>query len=72
MVPNPARRVYSSEELHRLRDSKSQPKLCEAIEEHDANDAELVKGMFATRVAGHHTAPLCRCHPNPDALSLYR
>jgi hypothetical protein len=39
------RRVYSAEELHRLRASCSQPKLREAIEEHDGEDAELVKGM---------------------------
>ena len=38
------RRVYSAEELHRLRGSCSQPKLHEAIEEHDGDDAELVKG----------------------------
>lgn len=38
------RRVYSAEELHRLRLSCSQPKLREAIEEHDGEDAELVKG----------------------------
>ena len=38
------RRVYSAEELHRLRASCSQPKLHEAIEEHDSDDAELVKG----------------------------
>lgn len=38
------RRVYSAEELHRLRGSCSQPKLREAIEEHDGEDAELVKG----------------------------
>ena len=38
------RRVYSAEELHRLRGSCSQQKLREAIEEHDGEDAELVKG----------------------------
>lgn len=38
------RRVYSAEELHRLRTSCSQPKLQEAIEERDGEDAELVKG----------------------------
>lgn len=44
------RRVYSAEQLHSLRDTKSQPLLSEAIEEHDGVDAELVKGMiFATR-----------------------
>ena len=40
------RRVYSADELHRLRASCSQPKLHEAIEERDGEDAELVKGMF--------------------------
>lgn len=39
-----ARRVYSAEQLHRLRASSSAPKLREAIEEHDGEDAELVKG----------------------------
>jgi hypothetical protein len=39
-----ARRVYSAEQLHRLRASFSAPKLREAIEEHDGEDAELVKG----------------------------
>ncbi|KAK5696679.1 hypothetical protein LTR97_007983 [Elasticomyces elasticus] len=43
MVSRPTRRVYSAEELHRLRGTTSQPKLCEAIEEHDGDDAELVK-----------------------------
>lgn len=38
------RKVYSAEELHRLRGSQSQPKLHEAIEERDAEDAEIVKG----------------------------
>jgi len=45
------RRTYSAEELHRLRGRVSQPRLSEAIEEHDAEDAELVKGKgrnFAT------------------------
>lgn len=40
------RRVYSAEQLHRLRVSCSQPKLSEAIEEHDGDDAELIKGKF--------------------------
>ena len=49
-VPRSTRRVYSAEELHQLRNTVSQPKLREAIEEHDAEDAELVKGKrtFAT------------------------
>lgn len=38
------RRVYSAEELHRLRGTQSQPRLREAIEEHDGEDAEVVKG----------------------------
>lgn len=46
------RRVYSAEELHRLRGTTSQPKLREAIEAHDGDDAELVKGtQFATPAA---------------------
>jgi hypothetical protein len=40
-----ARRTYSAEELQRLRFRVSQPRLREAIEEHDGEDAELVKGM---------------------------
>ncbi|KAK3117574.1 hypothetical protein LTR53_000899 [Teratosphaeriaceae sp. CCFEE 6253] len=47
MVTKPSRHVYSAEELHRLRDTKSQPKLCEAIEEHDGDDAELVKATLS-------------------------
>ncbi|EMC91900.1 hypothetical protein BAUCODRAFT_309568 [Baudoinia panamericana UAMH 10762] len=43
-IPNRAtRRVYSLEELHRLRGTVSQPRLREAMEEHDGEDAELVK-----------------------------
>ncbi|KAF2482871.1 hypothetical protein BDY17DRAFT_136638 [Neohortaea acidophila] len=37
------RRVYSAEQLYRLRVSCSQPKLREAIEDNDGEDAELVK-----------------------------
>lgn len=41
------RRVYSAEELHRLRSTVSYPdRLREAIEEHDGEDAELVKGKI--------------------------
>jgi len=40
------RRVYSAEQLHKLRGSFSAPKLREAIEEHDGEDAELVKGIL--------------------------
>lgn len=40
------RRVYSAEQLHKLRGSFSAPKLREAIEEHDGEDAELVKGTL--------------------------
>lgn len=47
-VDKSTRRVYSAEELYRLRGSCSQPKLREAIEEHEGEDAELVKGEFAT------------------------
>ena len=47
MALKPTRRVYSAEELHRLRDTTSQPRLREAIEEHDGDDAELVKGTSA-------------------------
>jgi len=43
-VQKSTRRVYSAEQLHRLRGTCSQPKLSEAIEEHDGEDAELVKG----------------------------
>ena len=51
VVPN--RRVYSAEYLHKLRGSSSQPKLCEAIEERDGEDAELVKGRFKTAGRTH-------------------
>ena len=47
----PPRRVYSAEQLQRLRASCSQPKLREAIEELDGEDAELVKGMRPTHAA---------------------
>lgn len=47
-VGKSTRRVYSAEELYRLRGTSSQPKLREAIEEHEGEDAELVKGKFAT------------------------
>ncbi|KAK3677843.1 hypothetical protein LTR78_001938 [Recurvomyces mirabilis] len=43
MAPNIARRVYSAEQLHRFRSASSQPRLHEAIEEHDVEDAELIK-----------------------------
>lgn len=46
-VSKSARRVYSAEELHRLRSAQSQPKLQESIEERDGEDAELVKGKHA-------------------------
>jgi hypothetical protein len=51
-MPVTARRVYSAQELHRLRDSSSQPKLREAIEQHDVGDAEVVKGMSEPRARG--------------------
>jgi hypothetical protein len=44
MADRTTRRVYSAEQLHKLRGSFSAPKLREAIEEHDGEDAELVKG----------------------------
>jgi hypothetical protein len=61
-MPATARRVYSAQELHRLRDSSSQPRLHEAIEQHDGEDAEIVKGTFDTEYkhtytkAVHHRA----------------
>jgi hypothetical protein len=45
MALSMARRIYSAEELHRLRNTDSQPKLREAIEEHDGEEAELIKGQ---------------------------
>ena len=54
-----ARRVYSAEQLHRLRASFSAPKLREAIEEHDGEDAELVKGVSSS----------CSRHPPPPVPS---
>ncbi|KAK4494169.1 hypothetical protein PRZ48_014467 [Zasmidium cellare] len=41
--PKVTRKVYSAEELHRLRGTQSQPKLREAIEEKDGEDADIVK-----------------------------
>lgn len=53
-----ARRVYSAEQLHRLRATSSAPKLHEAIEEHDGEDADLVKGIrFSIR--SHIRFALC-------------
>ena len=46
MTDKSTRRVYSAEELHRLRGTCSQPKLREAIEEHEDEDVELVKGKL--------------------------
>lgn len=43
-LPKTTRRVYSVEELQRLRGVQSQPELREAIEKHDSEDAEVVKG----------------------------
>lgn len=74
-----SRRVYSAEELHRLRSSCSQPKLWEAIEKHDSEDAELVKGTIChsctpditgkqtTGDLGIHT----HSHDNHLSLALY-
>lgn len=60
------RRVYSAEELHRLRASCSQPKLREAIEEHDGEDAELVKGKVchpcSTCIMGKQSVALTTVH----------
>lgn len=53
------RRVYSTEQLHKLRGSFSAPKLREAIEEHDREDAELVKGSLL---------PLLLPPPQPQSL----
>lgn len=44
--PKGTRRVYSADQLQRLRASCSQPKLREAIEQLDGEDAELVKGII--------------------------
>jgi len=52
-----ARRVYSAEQLHRLRASFSAPKLREAIEEHDGEDAELVKGVSSSCSQNPHPVP---------------
>ncbi len=46
MPEKTTRRTYSAEELQRLRVSCSQPKLREAIEELDGEDADLVKGTI--------------------------
>lgn len=58
------RRVYSAEELHRLRSTCSQPRLHEAIEENEGEDAELVKGNARilplpcmTDIIGKQTSP---------------
>ncbi|KAF2208962.1 hypothetical protein CERZMDRAFT_87355 [Cercospora zeae-maydis SCOH1-5] len=59
-APKSTRRVYSAEELHRLRNTQSQPKLSEAIEEHEGEDAELIK------------AHLARVRPPKTALALAR
>jgi hypothetical protein len=50
-----ARRVYSAQELRRLRDSSSEPKLREAIEQHDGVDAEVVKGTSESGAAHTHS-----------------
>jgi len=60
MALKPTRRVYSAEELHRLRDTTSQPRLREAIEGHDGDDVdvELVKGTSAPRSLINNTPRL--------------
>nr|POE74032.1 hypothetical protein CFP56_72336 [Quercus suber] len=40
------RRVYSTDQLHRLRGTVSTPKLNESIEEHDGNEADLIKAFM--------------------------
>jgi hypothetical protein len=55
------RRVYSAEQLHKLRGSFSAPKLREAIEEHDSEDAELVKGMSLSPPPPRSRLPERRC-----------
>jgi len=56
------RRVYSAEQLHKLRGSFSAPKLREAIEEHDGEDAELVKGILL--LSSHLPSP----PPHPQSI----
>lgn len=55
------RRVYSAEELHRLRGASSQPKLRESIEKHDSEDAELVKGMLGPFIPPYSPERLHLC-----------
>lgn len=50
--PKVTRKVYSAEELHRLRGTQSQPKLREAIEEKDGEDADIVKGTSILHMHG--------------------
>lgn len=66
MAPDTStRRVYSAEQLQRLRSTASQPalNLKEAIEERDGDDAELVKG---TRLS-HAQTPI----PTRKSLSQH-
>ena len=63
-----ARRVYSAEQLHRLRASFSAPRLREAIEEHDGEDAELVKGVSSS--CSYQTPPPPLPPPVPCPVSL--
>nr|POE72287.1 37s ribosomal protein s19, mitochondrial [Quercus suber] len=44
VIQRQTRRVYSTDQLHRLRGTVSTPKLNESIEEHDGNEADLIKG----------------------------
>ncbi|KAK5109001.1 hypothetical protein LTR62_007635 [Meristemomyces frigidus] len=55
MAPKATRRVYSAEQLQRLRGASSQPKLHEAIDEHDGEDAELVKESSEHVLRGSHS-----------------
>lgn len=61
------RRVYSAEELHRLRNTQSQPKLSESIEEHEGEDAELVKGMIGNSTLTFFCTAVAAALP-PEAL----
>lgn len=68
------RRVYSAEKLYRLRGTCSQPKLREAIEEHDGEDAELVKGEFATACTtvseSWHRNTTARANRDPSHIDI--
>ncbi|KAM0717113.1 hypothetical protein Q7P37_006965 [Cladosporium fusiforme] len=67
-----ARRVYSAEQLHRLRASSSAPKLREAIEEHDGEDAELVKALTITSITRQSAIPFLDIILRPLTMSKYQ